>query len=126
MTTSELTPSARIWSMICHLSALSLYLGIPFSNILVPFAIWSLKRAESPFVEQQGRDVVNFQLTVTLALLAVGILMLPLLGSPLFLLLAAMLIGGLIGNLVVVILGAIAAFKGEPYQYPLAIRFIDW
>ena len=122
----ELSPSIRFWSTLAHLSALSLYLGVPFSNILVPFAIWSLKREESPFIEEQGREIVNFQLSVTLYVIGLGLLLLPCLGSPLFLLMALLIGAILIGNAVLIVMAAIATAKGEAFHYPLSIPFIQW
>ena len=51
--------------MFCHLSALSLYLGIPLGHLILPLIIWYWKRAEFPFVDDQGKESLNFQLSMT-------------------------------------------------------------
>src|SRR5437879_6046718 len=59
---------ARTWNMLCHLSALSAYIGIPFGQILGPLIVWQLKKNEYPSVEIHGKAALNFQITVTIAL----------------------------------------------------------
>src|SRR5262249_27436623 len=80
---------ARLWGMLCHLTALSGLIGIPFGTILGPLIIWLIKRGEIPFVDDQGKESLNFQITVLLAALllspticlaGVGIILLAALG----------------------------------------------
>ena len=52
---------ARNWGMTCHLSALSGYF-IPLGNLLGPLIIWAIKKDEFTFVDQQGKEAINFQL----------------------------------------------------------------
>ena len=106
---------ARNWAMICHLSALSGYL-IPFGNILGPLIIWVLKKDDDPFINDQGKEVLNFQLTMTMVLFFCAILIFILIG---FLLIAALGIAVLIMTVV----GAINANEGRYYRYPMTIRF---
>lgn len=106
---------ARNWAMICHLSALSGYL-IPFGNILGPLIVWVLKKDDDPFINDQGKEVLNFQLTMTMVLFFCAILIFILIG---FLLIAALGIAVLIMTVV----GAINANEGRYYRYPMTIRF---
>ncbi|WP_333601483.1 DUF4870 domain-containing protein [Flavobacterium sp.] len=46
-----------------HLSALTQYI-IPFGNYIFPIIIWSSKKNESEFVDQNGKQVLNFQLSI--------------------------------------------------------------
>ena len=60
---------------ILHLSALSQYL-LPFGNYIVPTIIWSTKKDDSEFINQQGKNVLNFQLSIflySIILLLIGI-----------------------------------------------------
>jgi uncharacterized Tic20 family protein len=62
---------------ILHLSALTQYI-IPFGNYLFPIIIWSSKKDESEFVDANGKQILNFQLSmfvysVVLALIAIPI-----------------------------------------------------
>ena len=51
---------ARNWAMICHLSALAAFLGIPFGNVFGPLTVWLIKKDEIPLVESEGKKVLNF------------------------------------------------------------------
>ena len=106
----------KTWAMLCHLSGLSGMI-FPLGHIVVPLIIWLIKKEELPFVEDQGREVLNFQISMTIYIITSGILCLILIG---FLFLLILVIFGLI----VVIIGAINANDGKPYRYPMAIRFI--
>lgn len=104
------------WGMACHLAALSLYIGIPFGNILGPLLVWMLKKNESSFVDEQGRESLNFQISVTLYLLVCLLLVFLLVGIPLLFVLG-------IAHLILTIVGAVRASSGENYRYPMTIRF---
>ena len=110
----------RTWAMLCHLGALIGYF-LPFGNIVLPLAIWLWKRKEFPLVEDQGKESLNFQISMTLYLLAVGVLaaipgLLSLAGSA-FLGLAIFAFG-------VVTIAAIRAKRGDQYRYPLTLVFV--
>ena len=112
------TPSKdeRMWGMLCHLIAFSGYL-IPFGNLLGPLIIWMIKKDEMPFVDDQGKESLNFQLTMLIALVISIILMFVLIG---FLFLGVLIIF----QIVVIIMAAIKANDGVKYRYPYTIRFI--
>ena len=105
-------------AVFCHLAALLGYIGIPFGGIIGPLVIWLIKRDQSPFVDDHGRESLNFQITVLIAMLcciplvfiAIGIILLPVIA---------------IGSLICVIIAAIKAGGGELYRYPMTIRFIS-
>jgi len=106
----------RLWGMLCHLLSFSGYL-IPFGSVLAPLIIWMIKKDEMPFVDDQGRESLNFQLTMLIAVIVSGILCLVLIG---FLMLGVVLIF----QIVVVIMASIKANDGVKYRYPYTIRFI--
>lgn len=106
----------KSWGMFCHLAALSGYI-IPFGNVIGPLIIWLIKKDESPYVDKQGKESLNFQISVTLYCIIAAILIIVVIG--IFLLIA---IG--IGTLVLIIVGAIKANNREEFAYPLTIRFI--
>ena len=107
---------ARTWEMLCHLSALAGMI-IPFGNLIGPFVIWQIKKAEFPSVEAHAKESLNFQITVTIAALVSVVLMFFCIGF--FLLMA---VG--IASLVFVIIASIKANNGEPYKYPATLRLI--
>jgi len=114
----ETTPDARRWAMLCHLLALSGLLGNGIGFLLGPLVTWLVKREDHPFIDEQGKEAVNFQITMFLALIV---------SVPFLLILVGILMMIAIGILMVVfpIVAAIQASEGKPYRYPLTIRFIQ-
>ena len=105
------------WAMICHLAALAGFI-IPFGNLLGPLIVWLIKRPEMPLVDVHGKESLNFQITVTLAVIISWLLVVVLIG---FLMLAV--VG--IGALVLTIMAAIKVSNGQlDYRYPFALRLL--
>jgi uncharacterized Tic20 family protein len=116
---TTLSSDERNWAMFCHLAGLAGFLPvIPLlGNVLGPLVLWLLKREQYPFVDDQGKEALNFQITMLLATIVAGILMMVLIG---LILVPAVIIT----NVVCVILATIRASKGMRYRYPFAIRLI--
>jgi len=113
----EYDKDARTLGMVCHLSALIGLLGVPLLNIVGPLVVWHWKKDQYAFVEDQGKESLNFQISMTLYGIVAGILTLILIGW--------VLLGIIwIVNLVLVIIAASKANKGEAYRYPLNLRLI--
>ncbi|KAA0950521.1 MULTISPECIES: DUF4870 domain-containing protein [unclassified Pseudomonas] len=112
------TPSQEVrqWAMFCHFAA---FLGMwfPFGNLLGPLILWQVKREMDPFIDAQGKEALNFQITVAIASAICYLLMFVLIG---FALLALVLIGAL----VLTIIGGIKANQGIPYRYPFTWRIV--
>jgi uncharacterized Tic20 family protein len=114
----EITSEAKNWAVICHLTGL---LGLPVpvvGHVVGPLVVWLMKRDDHPFIDDQGKEAVNFQITMVFyeliaalsICIVIGIVLLPLV----FLL-----------DIIFVIIAAIKASSGEPYRYPLTIRLIS-
>ena len=114
---SSLSKEEKNWAMFCHLSGLAGIL-IPLGNIIAPLIIWVLKRDEMPFLNDQGKEALNFQISVTIYLFVSAILILVIVG--IFLLIAI----GLFSTIFTII-AAINAADGKKYRYPLTIRLIQ-
>jgi len=114
--TEIVSKDERLWGMLCHLLSFSGYL-IPFGSLLGPLVVWMIKKDDMPFVDDQGKESLNFQLTMLIAVIVSAILMLVLIGFVLFGVL-------IIFQIVVVIMAAIKANDGVKYRYPYTIRFI--
>jgi uncharacterized Tic20 family protein len=112
-------PSAdeRQWAMFAHLSAL-IGLIIPFGSIVGPLVIWLIKKDTMPFVNDQGKEALNFNITVAIAAIVGWILCFILIG---FLVLAVLAIGWL----VFVIIATIKANEGTTYRYPFTLRLVN-
>lgn len=104
------------FAMFTHLSALTGFI-IPFGNLLGPLIFWQIKKNEMPFVDDQGKEALNFQITATIAAVICVILMFVLIGFVLI-----FVVG--IAWLVLTIIGGIRANEGEYYRYPMTLRLI--
>jgi hypothetical protein len=103
---------ARTMAMLCHLLAI-----LPGLGSIGSLVIWLIKKDESRFVDQQGKEVVNFILTLLIGFV-VG-LATACIGVGVVIIIAVQVV-----NIVFGILSAIAVNKGQPYRYPICIRFI--
>ncbi len=110
------TKDDRTWALLAHLSALAGYV-IPFGNIVGPLIVWLIKKDQSWFVNDQGKEALNFQLSVTIYLIISAILVFVVVGIVLVIAVA-------IGALILVIIAAVRANEGITYRYPLTMRFI--
>lgn len=100
----------RNLAMLAHL------LGI-VTGFIGALIIWLIKKDQSPFIDEQGKEALNFQITVMIGYAIAMALTMILIGALLFPVL-------LIANLVFCILAAVAVSKGEHYKYPIAIRLL--
>lgn len=113
---AAVSQDARTWAMLCHLSALSgLITGIGF--LLGPLVVWLIKKDEDPFIDEQGKEAVNFQITMLLAGIVSALLVIVIIGVFLALLVGAVAI-------IMPIIGGIKANNGEHYSYPFALRLV--
>ncbi|SDI34206.1 DUF4870 domain-containing protein [Pseudomonas panipatensis] len=105
---------ARQWAMFCHYAA---FLGLvfPFGNLLGPLIVWQIKRESDPFVDRQGKEALNFQITVSLALLVSLMLCVLVIGFLLLALVSA-------GALVLTVIAGVKANEGRDYRYPFTWR----
>lgn len=105
----------KTWAMLCHIASFAYF--IPLGHILGPLIIWLLKKDESELVDDQGKESLNFQLSMTIYLLLALPLVFLIVGIPLLIVLGVL-------DLILVILAAVSAAQGQPFRYPLSIKFI--
>jgi uncharacterized Tic20 family protein len=116
----------RTWAMLSHLAPFAgSFLGLP---VVGPLVVYLVYRDRSPFVRRHASAALNFQilllilvaagvaLAVPLTLLTLGIGLLVALPIGLFVAVAAV---------VLQVLGAVAAYRGQDFQYPLTPRFVS-
>ncbi len=146
----------RIWAMLCHFSALLawillsglVYFGLPLYlplNVLLPLLIWQFKKSQYPWIDFQGRESLNFQISLTIyTLIIISIslgFMLISFGTAIIsnvkttqinqtldtLLIVFMVLHGLILvlQLFLVSFASIKAYKGQHYRYPMTIRVLN-
>lgn len=112
----EMDKDARNWGMFAHLSALSGYV-IPLGWIIGPIVVWMMKKEEFPFVNRQGKESLNWQLTMLIGFVVSIPLMLICVG------IFTMVAVGIL-DLIFTIIAGIEASKGKDYKYPWSIKFI--
>jgi uncharacterized Tic20 family protein len=110
------TQDERTWGMLAHLAAFAFFI-CPLGNLLGPLIVWLIKRDQSAFVADQGKEALNFNISVLMAALVCGVLVFILvgilLGVALFLFWLAM-----------TIVAAIKASEGIRYRYPFTLRLV--
>ncbi|MGV6815059.1 MAG: DUF4870 domain-containing protein [Phycisphaerales bacterium] len=109
----------RTYAMFMHLTLLG-HMVLSIIAIVAPIIMWNIKKDESPFLDDHGREAVNFQITlilysflvipVGLITCGVGFVVFPI----------AIYVLGIIG----MIKAATAANRGEFYRYPMTIRMV--
>ena len=104
----------RLWAMVLHLSVLAGFV-VPLAGLIVPLVIWLLKKEDIPEIDAHGKIVVNWIISAIIYGAVSYVLTFLLIG---FLLLIALAV------LVVIfpIIGAIKAYNGEIWRYPLSIQ----
>lgn len=108
---------ARLWAMSAHLSGFLGHLVPFFGNIIGPLVVWVLKKDQFPLVDDQGKEALNFQITMTIYFALAGALCWVLIG---FVILPVLWIF----YVVVMIIAAVRANEGASYRYPMTLRFV--
>lgn len=115
----DLSKDARMWAMFCHLGGLAGLIPMTpvFGSIIAPLVIWQIKKDEFEFVDEHGKEAVNFQISILIYALAAGLLCFVCIG---FVLLPVVYLL----DLIFLLIAAVKSNNGEHYRYPLCIRFI--
>ncbi|WP_062313618.1 DUF4870 domain-containing protein [Demequina rhizosphaerae] len=100
----------RLWAMLAHL-------GIILFGFLPPLIIWLIFRERSAFVDDQGKEALNFSILTTIAYIVGSILTVVFIG---YLIIFA--VGILV--LVLCIMAGVAAYRGDRYRYPFNWRIV--
>ncbi|MBW8040017.1 MAG: DUF4870 domain-containing protein [Planctomycetes bacterium] len=108
-----------MWAMFCHLVGLAALLPVVplFGGAIGALILWQIKKDDFPFVDEQGKEALNFQISILIYILVAGILIFCVLGA--FLIPVV-----IIFDIVFLIIAGIKANNGFHYRYPLCIRFI--
>lgn len=108
----EMNLTARRWAMLCHLVGF-LVLGMLSAPLVIPLIKWITKKSQHPFVDDQGKEAINFQTTMILCLCVTALV--PSAG----LILAALVIDALF-----MVTAARKAYDGYHYRYPYPLTII--
>jgi len=132
----ETTAKENLWLALLHLSSI-------ICIVIVPILLWSWKKNQSYKIDKHGRQVLNFQITMTLTLIAALFLLMivPVIlafmqeagintveGSPMFLLLV------MCTPMPLILIGIFCTYQGvantmralldKPIRYALSIPFV--
>jgi uncharacterized Tic20 family protein len=120
-TNEETGPAAvdqevRNTAVAAHLSTFA-GLIVPFGSVIGPLAVWLTRRDRDPFIDDAGREALNFGISIAIygVVALVGALML--VGIP-------VLIAGVVAWVVLASLAAVKASQGQAYRYPLTLRLV--
>jgi uncharacterized Tic20 family protein len=106
----------RNTAVAAHLSTLA-GLVVPFGSVIGPLAVWLTRRDRDPFIDDTGREALNFGISIAIYGLVALIGTLLLVGIPLLIL-------GTIAWVVLASLAAVKASQGQAYRYPLTLRLV--
>jgi uncharacterized protein len=101
----------RMWATLAHIS------GLLF-GFLGPLVIYLVTKDKGRFIRSQSLEALNFQITLTIAVIVSSILIFVLVGLVLLPIV-------LVAAVVLMIMAAIAANRGEEYRYPLTLRLVS-
>jgi uncharacterized Tic20 family protein len=110
------TQDERTWGMLAHLTAFAGFI-IPLGFVLGPLVVWLMKREQSAFVADQGKEALNFNISVLLAGVLCGLLVFIFIG----ILLGVALF---IFWLTMTIIAGIKAGEGLRYRHPFTLRLV--
>ena len=110
--------SDRIWAMACHLAGLcGLLIPHLIGGVLVTMGLWLIKKDSSSFVNEQGKEALNFQLSLLVYLFVSIVLTFFVVGIFILIPLAFF-------ALIAIVVAVVKANDGQKFRYPLCIRFI--
>jgi uncharacterized Tic20 family protein len=119
------TADERTYAMVIHGSgavssvvALTTWGSSTLVFFFVPLVMWLVKRKESPFLDDHGKEAVNFQISLLVYTLAAYILHVICIGV---ILVPAISVLAVVGSS----LGIAAAHRGEYFRYPACLRFLS-
>lgn len=122
----EPSVAVRKWAVLDHLSALLGLLGVPLGHILGPLLIWWVKKEDDVYLDEQGKEALNFNLSVLLygiGLGAVGAILIAL-NSVLAWVASGIFFVFSLFWLISIVVAAVHAHDGHHFRYPLTIHFL--
>ena len=117
MTEAPVPGDERKWAAIAHLAALAGVIVPMGGAVLGPLIVWYMKKEQMPFVADQAREALNFQLTVFIASF-IGLLLI-FIGIGVLVLLLLFL-----ADLVLIWIATFNASEGVAYRYPVNLRLV--
>ncbi|AYN67729.1 DUF4870 domain-containing protein [Euzebyella marina] len=73
---STITKHERNLSALIHASTFSRFL-IPFGNFIIPLVLWTANKNENSFVDYNGKQALNFQISLLIYSVVLGVISIP-------------------------------------------------
>lgn len=105
------SPDEKLLGIVMHVLCL---IGFP---IIGPLVVWLMKKDQSRYLDQQGRELLNFQISYCIYGIISAVLTAILIGIPL-------LVAVAVASVVLTIIGIVKAADGTIYRFPLTIRIL--
>lgn len=105
------TSDEKTLALVMHI------LGLVGFGIISTLIIWLIKKDESAFLNKAGKELLNFQISLIIYLIAAAILTFCLVGIPILIAIG-------FGSLVLEIIGIIRISEGKIYRYPAILRLV--
>ncbi len=113
----ELTSETTNWAMLCHLAALLGFIPPFVGAIFGPLILWLIKGKEHPFIDDNGKESLNFQISIMIYsvllvptfCIGIGVVLLPAIW---------------LADVILIVVAAVKASDGEAFRYPLCLRLI--
>ena len=86
-------------------------------SLIGPLIVWLVKKDESAFLDRQGRELLNFQLSILIYSIVSLVLCLVFIGF-------ALLFVVFMTSLILTIIGLVKATEGKIYRFPLTIKML--
>jgi uncharacterized Tic20 family protein/DNA-binding Xre family transcriptional regulator len=127
------TNNESIWLALLHLSSV-------VCIVFIPLLLWSWKKDQSYKIDQQGREVLNFQITITLVLFAFTLMLM--IAPAVWMMIQGLdRDTGILGNIFTLlppipilliglfttyqaVMNTVRALSDKPIHYPLSIPFV--
>lgn len=121
-TASASSSDDRTWALASHIGALvAAWFAMGF---IAPLVVLLVKGERSEFVKRHATESLNFQLSLLLYSLVAVLVAVFTLGVGLLVVIPVALVV-MVLSLVAIIMGTMAASRGDDFRYPLSIRFIS-
>ncbi len=136
---NQLDKTTRTWGMACHLFAIIGFI-VPSASVLAPLVVWLVQKAKHPFIDEQGKESVNFQFSMliyTTSLLIMfagfGLILVQIFRESYITILVlslyisiSIVVGVTISifGLIVTLVAATKAYNGQFYRYPFNLRLL--
>jgi len=115
---TTISKKERDWALAAHIAPLCAYTGIPLGHLIAPFVIWQMKKEEMPFVAQEAKEALNFNISITIYACVAALLIFILIG---FLLIPALIVA----HIALAAMTGIRAGDGKKSRYPYILRLVS-